>query len=174
MSEQEFLDKYADELPSYEFVNGEVTQKPMTKKTHLLLSDELLGVVRDYRKRVGGMSGPEPTINFSDTLNRIYRVPDVAYWAPGKERGRDVMLPPTLAIEVPSPGQTMRELREKCRFMRAAGTDVCWLFDPASHSVEVFDDTLDGEVLREPAVLESHFLPGFRLALADLFSVLED
>ena len=60
MTEEEFLAKYADELPSYEFVNGEVTRKPMTKKTHMMLTDELQGALRDYRKRVGGMSGPEP------------------------------------------------------------------------------------------------------------------
>ena len=173
MTEEEFLEKYADELPSYEFVNGEVTQKPMTKKTHMMLTDECSGLLRDYRKRVGGMSGPEPTVNFSDTLNRIYRVPDVAYWAPGKERGGEVMLPPTLAIEVPSPGQTMRELREKCRFMRAGGTDVCWLVDPTRRTVEVFDDARDGEVQPETAVLESPHMPGFRLALADLFAVLD-
>ena len=173
MTEEEFLAKYADELPSYEFVNGEVTQKPMTKNTHFRLADEIGGHLRDYRRRVGGMSGQEPTIDFSQASARIYRVPDVAYWAPGKERGGEVMLPPTLAVEIPSPGQTMRQLKDKCRFMRAAGTDACWLVDPDRRTVEVFDDTHDGEVLAAPAVLESPHMPGFQLALADLFSVLD-
>ena len=173
MTEEEFLAKYADELPSYEFVNGEVTQKPMTKETHFLLADEMSGQLRDYRRRVGGRSGQEPTVNFSDNLSRIYRVPDVAYWAPTKQRGGEIFMPPTLAVEVPSPGQTMRELREKCRFMRAGGTDVCWLVDPLRRAVEVFDDARDGETLSAPAVLESPHMPGFRLALDDLFSVLD-
>lgn len=173
MTEEEFLAKYAGELPSYEFANGEVTQKPMTKQTHFLVADEIAGQLRDYRRRAGGMSGQEPTVDFSDSINRIYRVPDVAYWAPGKDRGGEVMLPPTLAVEIPSPGQTMHELRMKCRFFRENGVDVAWLIDPDRRTVEVFEDARDGEVLSEAAILDSPHMPDFRLALADLFAVLD-
>lgn len=102
----------------------------MTKNTHFLLADEISGHLRDYRRRGGGISGQEPTVNYSHSLNRIYRVPDVAYWAGTKDRGGEVMLPPTLAVEIPSPGQSMDHPRDKCRFMRDSGTDVCWLIDP--------------------------------------------
>ncbi len=173
MTEEEFLAKYADELPSYEFVNGEVTQKPMTKNTHFRLADEIGGQLREYRRRAGGMSGQEPTIDFSQGATRIYRVPDVAYWAPAKEYGGEIMLPPTLAVEIPSPGQTIRELRAKCRFMRAGGVEVCWLVDPDRRTVEVFDDAQDSRTLSAPAVLESPHMPGFRLPLDELFSVLD-
>src|SRR5690606_16217757 len=41
MSEKDYLEHYADLRPSYEFVNGEVTQKPMTQKTHMKLARRL-------------------------------------------------------------------------------------------------------------------------------------
>ncbi|MBA4181435.1 MAG: hypothetical protein C0506_12665 [Anaerolinea sp.] len=171
MTEEEFLEKYADELPSYEFVNGVVTRKPMTQRSHFQITDELLAAIRTYRLRAGGLSGPEPTVDFSDDASRIYRVPDIGYWSAERQSRLEVLPPPTLAIEVLSPGQTMAELREKCRFMRASGTDVCWLINPDTRRVEVFEADRDGDV--QTGVLESAHLPGFRLELAELFSVLD-
>src|SRR5687768_10893226 len=84
MSEEEFLARYADLKPSYEFVNGEVSQKPMPKRDHFFIQDEIAGALRAYRKRVGGISGAEPTVNVSKFRDRRYRAPDAAYWAPGK------------------------------------------------------------------------------------------
>lgn len=34
MTEAEFLENYVDLKPAYEYVNGEVTQKPMTNRDH--------------------------------------------------------------------------------------------------------------------------------------------
>jgi Uma2 family endonuclease len=67
----------------------------------------------------------------------------------------------------------MRVQREKCRFYRSAGVDVCWLVDPLSRTVEVFDSSLDGAVLRANDALELAAMPGFRVELTDLFTVLD-
>lgn len=172
MTEEEFLARFADLLPSYEFVNGVVTQKPMTKRSHFLIADEVAAILREYRGRAGGVSGQEPTINFSRGGDRTYRVPDLAYWTADKDSGGEVMAPPTLAVEIPSPGQRLESLREKCRFMREAGTDACWLIDPEARRVEVFEVGRDGDV--ETGVLESPHLPGLRVELAALFAVLDE
>lgn len=171
MTEEEFLEKYADALPSYEFVNGVVTRKPMTKRSHFQITDELLAAVRTYRQRAGGISGPEPTVDFSEGVSRIYRVPDIGYWSPDRTSTSEIMPPPTLAIVVLSPGQTMDELRDKCRFYRSAGVPVCWLINPDSRIFEVFEGDRDGDT--HTGTLESPHLPGFRLELSELFSVLE-
>ena len=121
----------------------------------------------------GGTGGPEPTVNLSSGLARRYRVPDIAYWSPAKDTRTPVLGPPTLSVEIVSPGQTLTELREKCRLFRAAGTEICWLVDPDRRTVEVFDDARNSETLSTPAVLESPHMPGFWLALDDLFSVLD-
>ncbi len=177
MSEVEFLARYADLKPSYEFVNGEVTQKPMTKWSHFRIADELAGILRDYRRGdAGGISGEDPTVNISGTADRRYRAPDVAYWSPAKRtRVGEIFLPPTLAIEVMSQGQTLTNMRAKCREYRARGVDVVWLINPPRRTVEVFDGERDGDALvASDAMLESPHLPSLRVLLRDLFSVLDE
>jgi len=176
MSEGEFLAEWADLKPSYEFVNGEVTQKPMTKRGHRRVAEELifrLGLYRRAERR--GQSGPEATVNFSRGADRRYRVPDVAYWAPGKPESQDdeVHLPPTLAVEIMSPGQTFLNMRAKCREYRQRGVDAVWLVSTARRSVEVFEEGRDGDVLVGAAVLTSPHLPGFSLSLTELFAALD-
>lgn len=176
MSEEEFLARWADLKPSYEFVNGEVTQKPMTKRAHRRVAEELIGRLWLYRRTSsGGLGGPEPTVNLSRSSDRRYRVPDLAYWAPDKPEGTDEYhLPPTLAVEIMSPGQTFLTMRAKCREYRQRGVDVVWLVSTTRRSVEVFEDGRDGEILVGAATLESPHLPGFTLTLPDLFASLGD
>jgi Uma2 family endonuclease len=57
--------------------------------------------------------------------------------------------------------------------MRANGVDVCWLIDPETRSVEVFEGAKDGETLEADGTLASASLPGFTLPLRDLFAVLD-
>lgn len=133
MTEVEFLARYADERPSYEFLNGEVRQKPMAKRTQVAMAGELSALLREYRKRnSGSFSGEDPTINLSQSTDRRYLAPDVAYWAPHKAQGGEVFEPPTLAIEIQSEGQTLGALRKKCREYRQRGVDVAWLVSPTA------------------------------------------
>jgi len=175
ISESEFLARYADLKPPYEFLNGEVTQKPVTKREHTLLQDEIQAVLRDYRRRTkGALSGPTPTINMSQRADRRYRVPDVGYWGPGKPQGGEIFAPPTLAVEIQSPGQTLVFLRGKCREYRERGVDVAWLVLPPRRVVEVFEAGRDGVALTGEDVLASPHLPRFELRVAELFAVLDE
>lgn len=174
MSESEFLARYADERPSYEFVNGEVTQKPMTKRSHVALAGEIAALLREYRRRTrGAFSREDPTVNLSRNRDRRYRAPDVAYWAPGKAQGGDLFLPPTLAVEIHSEGQSIPELRATCREYRERSVDVAWLVLPSRHEVEVFDAEHDGTPFSEGESLAPADLPGFTLPLGELFAVLD-
>ena len=80
---------------------------------------------------------------------------------------------PTLAVEVRSPGESLNAQRAKCRQFRENGVAVCWLVDPASRTVEVFEDGRDGERLQGAVSLASSHLPGFSLAIEALFAVLD-
>lgn len=171
--EEDYLANMTGEKPSLEFVNGEVFAKPLTKEPHLLLADEVLAAFRVYRKVAGGMSGPEGTVNLSSGSDRRYRVPDAAYWGPDRKRTGSVFVPPTAAIEIRSEGQAMDDLRAKCREYRERGVDVCWLIDPGARSVEVFDSARDGDQLQPGASLESAAMPGFALALDELWQALD-
>lgn len=173
ISEQEYLDRLTSESPSYEFVNGEVIQKPLTKSPHVFVAKAFANIFLRYEATIGGFFGWETTTDFSSGGDRRYLVPDAAYWAPGKPRGADVFLPPTLAIEIISEGQGKETLREKCRRYRSRGVDVAWLADPAAHTVEVFDDGSDGDVLGRGDVLTSPHLPGLSIQIRSLFEAVD-
>jgi len=168
MSEQEYL-ALPEEKPYLEYVDGVVLQKPMPNANHRKLVTRFVVALDSYASRVGGDSGPEGRIAFPASSN--YRLPDAALWGPGVPGGDDSI--PTLAVEVRSPGQTIGELRQKCRFFRRNGVQVAWLVDPESRTVEVFEGGRDSEALAAPAVLTSAALPGFELDLASLFAVLD-
>jgi Uma2 family endonuclease len=175
VSEAEYLATMTGEKPSLEFVNGEVFQKPMTKKDHAFVARALNRRFVVYEAERGGVWVWEATTNVSRGDDRRYRVPDMAYYTPGRPVARpdDVFLPPTLAIEVRSRGQPAAEPREKCREYRDRGVDICWLIDPERRTVEVFDEKRDGEPLAEDGVLESPLLPDFSLPVLELWADLD-
>ena len=142
MSEAEYL-ALPEVKPYLEYADGVVLQKPMANAAHgriVFNIDFELGL---YLRQHGGDAGPERRARLGDTPD--YRLPDTSYWAPGRPSGNDSV--PTLAVEVRSPDQLMRDLRAKCRFYRRSGIDVCWLIDPASRTIEIFEDEADGELL---------------------------
>jgi Uma2 family endonuclease len=169
MSEAEFL-SLPEEKPYLEYVDGVVLQKPMPNRNHSRLVKLIVVALAAYERIHGGNSGPDQRLRLPDGSG--YRVPDTAYWAPGLDDSDDSV--PSLAVEVRSPDQSMAELRRKCRSFRANGVDVCWLVDPASRTVEVFEGSRDGERLTADAALETSVMPGFSLPLKDLFAVIED
>lgn len=172
MSEAEFLTRI-HEKPSLEFIDGVIYRKPVAGRRHSKLTQRLDHEIYIYAQQHGGWGGPEVHVNFSEEFHRVYRVPDISYWTPDKpDNDSDIPLPPTLAIEVRSPDQSMNELREKCTFMLDGGVDVCWLVDPQSRSVEIFEGEA-ARTLGDDSVLQSAALPGFSLPIAELFAVID-
>jgi Uma2 family endonuclease len=160
-----------EEKPYLEYWDGTVLQKAVPNMRHARLQLALGAALFDHARSRGGVAGSEVHVWFE---GRGYLLPDVAYWAPGKPQGDDRRsLPPTLAIEIRSPDQPLAEQREKCRLMRANGVDVCWLVDPETRSVEVFEGERDGEAVEADRTLGSASLPGFTLPLRDLFAILD-
>lgn len=168
MTEAEYL-ALPEEKPYLEYVDGLVLQKPMPNADHRRLVNYVSIELGLYARGTHGDAGPEGRIRLGEVPN--YRIPDAAYWAPGQPSGDDSI--PTFAVEVRSPDQTMDELRAKCRFYRRNGVGACWLIDPESRSVELFEGDADGKPLGLDAELTSVLLPGFSLALKDLFAVLD-
>jgi Uma2 family endonuclease len=171
VSEEEYLATMTGEKPSLEFVNGEVFRKPMTKKSHNEAAMALYDALRAHRRRAGGYVTWEATTNISASDDRRYRVPNLSYWTRDADVAQpdDVYLPPTLAIEIRSEGQTLRDLRDKCREYRSRGVEACWLIDPGRRTVEVFEAGRDGETVPADGMLESAAVPGFSMAVSDLW-----
>ncbi len=167
MSEAEFL-ALPEEKPYLEYVDGVVLQKAMADHEHRRLAGVLTYEFGAYARANGGDFGPEGRVRL---VTGNYHVPDTAYWAAGIESGKDSS--PTVAVELRSRDETMVSQRAKCLRYRVAGVPVCWLIDPVSRTVEVFEGDVQGERLSADGSLVTEHMPGFALAAADLFAVLD-
>ena len=78
--------------------------------------------------------------------------------------------PPILCIEVRSPTNSLRELREKAEEYLDCGVQIVWIVDPSDESVEVV--TVGGsQVLDTRQTIPTQpGLPGLSLAVADVFA----
>ena len=166
MTPEEYL-ALPEEKPYLEYIDGMVLQKPMPNEEHVELVAELIHQMKLWMKVHRGRIGPEGRARLGDLPN--YRLPDLSYWKPEIRRGDEA--PPTLAVEVRSKGQTLAELRRKCEFLRSTGVEACWLIDPSSRVVELYEGRDRGKRID---VLAADCLPGFELPVGDLFAVIDD
>jgi len=176
MSEDEYLETLSH-ARRFEFTNGVVTAKRgpyMTQKSHVAIPEEISAAFREYRGATGGFGGQTPTMNLSRGPDRVYRLPDFAYWAPERRVGDSIFDPPSAGIEIVSPDQNVSDLRVKCRFYRSRGIDVCWLIHPDQRWAEVWDGLNEWTRVPDGGALESEALPGFRLELARLWAAIDN
>lgn len=167
----------AGEVPC-ELIDGVIVEKAVSYRESLLAS-LLVHLLRGFidPRNLGLVSGADGMMRLFPGLIRI---PDVAFASWGRIPGGRVPdepiagFAPDLAIEVLSPGNTRAEMARKRRDFFGAGVRVVWTVDPKNRTVVV--DTRDGPTLtlRAGDLLEGDpCLPGFRLALDELFSELD-
>ena len=102
------------------------------------------------------------------------RGPDVAFVsadrAGGPRPGPFFEGAPDLAVEVLSPGNTKREIADKTRDYFAGGAQAVWVIDPNAETATVHLPKRAPETLMQGSALDGGaVLPGFHLALAELF-----
>lgn len=78
---------------------------------------------------------------------------------------------PSIVIEVKSPTNTIKELREKADYYLANGAQLVWLVFPEKKMVEVYVAGQDVQLFLEDDVLSGGVLPGFTLAVKTIFEV---
>jgi Uma2 family endonuclease len=174
MTVEEYLALPEDEKPYREFVDGEILEKVMGQRRHSYAQQFLAEEMGAYRRAHGGNAATEGRVRFETVRGREFRLPDLAYWAPGKPSfDGTYLLPPTLAIEIRSPGESMADQRAKCRYFREHGVDAVWLIDVVSRTAEPFEDGVDGEAVPSGGALTAAAVPGLRVELAELWRAIE-
>jgi Uma2 family endonuclease len=160
----------------YGLVSGELRRKSPPDLIHAIVlsaMDELLrGYARTHNLGVvgGGDAGfllardPDtvrgPDVAFIRKERLAANPPSHAFW-PGA---------PDLAVEILSPSDRPREVREKVNAWLQAGVKMAWVVDPDRRTVAVHRPATDIETLAENADLDGQdVLPGFRCRVADLF-----
>ena len=149
-----------------ELVRGHLEERPVPGERH----GEVAGYVYLRLATWGLPRGYKVFIEAGNVLERdpdTVRLPDVSAVAASKLPGGRAAtgygeVPPDLAVEVRSPGQSLRHLRGRMAEYAAAGTPLGWIVDPEASTVEVFGH---GQSTGVRAVGESvsggNALPGF-------------
>jgi len=160
----------------YELSEGELIVTPSTSFFHNELRDKFNGSLRVFvaRHRLGSVTS-ETDVQLAED---IVRRPDVAFFRAGRLQGVDldrVPLPvaPDLAVEVVSKNDRAADLLLKVSQYLAAGVQAVWLLYPQTRLAYRYTarrlepevrSAKDGAKFEEPDLL-----PGFSLALADIF-----
>lgn len=158
----------------FELVNGEIVEKMPTEE-HGLIQLNLGSEMRTRAKTNNlGRATSEPRHKTpEDRYNS--RLPDLAFTS--KERALPLVkqgaVPqmPDLAVEIKSPNDSLRILREKAAYYTANGTKLVWLVLPDKRLIEIYRANGDVDVLTENDTLDGEdVLSGFTLPVREVFA----
>jgi len=150
-----FLNLPSDGL-TYELIDGQAIAKMSPKKFHARLTRVLLNLLEDWAGDKGE-AFPELAVTLERNGKSWVPVPDLLFlsrdrFPPNWEEDGPCSIPPDLAIEIISPGQTFGEMAKKAEDYLAAGVKRVWVVDAKARSITVFypnaaPQTLTGEAI---------------------------
>lgn len=153
-----------------EFISGEIIEKVPTLE-HGLIAGNVYGPLWNHvQERGEGRVVMEVRYRASsDKRNSL--IPDVSYISADIPLINQGSVPqfPDLAVEVKSPDDTIKGMREKARYYLAHGTRLVWLIYPQERLVEVYSLT-DELIVTETGTLDgADVLPEFTLPVRNIF-----
>ena len=169
-----------EEKPYREYIRGEVVEKPLGDNAHSALQTYLTILLGTFLARTGlGRVRTEWRCIFGPPGGERVYVPDLVFVSNerlphGDARvHRYVRTAPDLAIEVLSPDQPLARFTEKVQFYLLYGVRLVWVVDPASETVLVLAPGQEPRAMSVGETLDGgDVLPGFSMAVADLFAEL--
>ena len=176
MSVEEFL-KLPEFKPYLELFEGVVTQKVSPKLPHGRLQLDLGARIDQFgRPRRIGLAFSEARVIYAGSVV----VPDLVVYrweriprSPGGALAEDASIPPDIIVEILSPGQSLRALRERCQWYVEQGTPTALLVNPRTETINVFGPDTPMPVLRGADRIDlDAVLPGFQLTVQELFDTL--
>lgn len=163
--------------PALEWINGRAVQKVSPKRKHALAQIQFASALNAWARAAGaGMVGTEWHFHVEPPgEDRRPLVPDVAFLSFARlpyARQLETEIPdvaPDVAIEILSPNDLAADIREKVRVFLAAGARAVVLVDPETETVTICEQ-MQSTRLERCQTFEHSSLPGFRLAIEDLFT----
>jgi Uma2 family endonuclease len=161
-----------------ELIDGVLVEKTMGAYESAVAA-AIIFFLKTYlqRRRLGVVLGADGLLRI---LPRQVRIPDVAFlsWRRlgGRRLPREPILDaaPDLAVEVLSKGNTKAEMARKLRDYFAAGVRLVWFIDPRTRTARSYTAPDQCQSIGEDGALGGgDVLPGFELALSDLFAEAE-
>lgn len=159
----------------YELINGDLVMTP-TGFEHGEITTRLLVKLREHvmRNRLGVVLSSDVGYRLpdGDLLS-----PDVSFITKEKLAGSKrpfkgfPKFAPDLAVEILSPSDSKKSLRQKVEKYFANGTKLVWLIDPNDQTVEVYKSAQESNILRSGEYLIGNTLvPDFTMSIIDLFA----
>ena len=173
---QEFLE-LPETKPALEYIDGVVTQKVSPQGLHST------GQYR-FAERINRFAEPRRLAFAFPELREVFEgssaVPDISVFRwdriPRDERGRAqdrFTVPPDIAIEIASPGQTVRALIARCGWYVERGVLISVLVRNSNESVTIIRPGQPDQVLRGIDRIDLNpVLPGVELTVQELFDSL--
>lgn len=163
--------------PETEWVRGRAVRKMSPQRDHALLQKWLLmrldawavgrgEVAAEWRFRVAPPG---------EAVRPL--VPDVSYLSYERMHGRTVkeiqapLVPPNVAVEIRSPGDSRRDVEAKVDVLVRAGTDVVIVVNPRTRTV-IAHDASTRRIFSGDETFEHPAAPGFTFALPEMFDAL--
>jgi len=99
------------------------------------------------------------------------RIPDVSFSSAKRPIVKQGSVPelPDLAVEIQSPNQSLKSLREKARYFVGNGTKLFWLIIPNKQIVEIYTPDSEDVLKADDTLSGGDVLPEFSLAVRDIF-----
>ena len=159
-----------------ELVKGDLYEMPFEGARHGVVTSNIGSLVGLHAKNcnLGHVFAPGTGFILSRKPDTVL-APDVSFVSYDRLAQEDVPagfleLPPDLAVEVKSPGNSNREVREKAEQWLAAGTSAVWVLDPDDRTATVYGPGQAPELLNESESLTGGALvPGFQVSVRELF-----
>jgi len=176
----EQLLRMPDDGCRYELVRGDLRKTTLAGWKHGLVAGHLHALLGEHVLKInagmilGGMPGfllerdPDtvraPDVAFIRNDHLPVTPPQEAYW-PG---------PPDLAVEVVSPGDTVKEIDDKVQAWLDAGAMMVWVVSPSWRTVTVYRSASRIALLTENDELRGEdVVPGFSCRVAEIFANIE-
>lgn len=116
----------------YEYVNGELRERPVPKKEHADVQGSAVELLGQKARAIGLRIRPELSLDKEDTPKSEWMTPDAVLVGPDASysKRRNLLPPVLLAIEVMSPEQTIPEMMRKANDYLSWGVRNVWIIDP--------------------------------------------
>lgn len=164
-------------LPEYqgrlfELVNGEIVEKMPTEEHGTIVLNIGAAIKAHIRKQGRGRVAAEVRYRtLSDQYNS--RQPDLSYshgLRPAVTEGA-VPTMPNLVVEVQSPDDSIKAMRERAEYFIAHDVELVWLVFPRKRYVEIYSPDQEIEILfGSDHLTGGEALPGFSMPIEEVFA----
>lgn len=157
-----------------ELVKGEIIEMPPPQGRHGYLQAEFSAILRQFVKanRLGWVVTESGTILERDP--DTVRGPDVSFYSLARQTEPPEAyfdIPPDLAVEILSPSDRRKKVREKIEEYIDNGVRTVWLVDPEANTITVYNGTMRGVEYGPAETIDGgEVIPGFAVRVSEFFS----